>query len=165
LHTGDQGARPPGSEPRPSNLDEPGLTPGAERLVTRDQVLASLGETGSGDSDPPFLDVDTGGLPPPRMVPGLFGTVRITRYAPERVEMSVEMPGTVPVFLTSTERSAVGWRVRVEGELRPVLKVNLFIKGTIVPPGQDAVTITVGTSEGAAPEPPRAVVHRPVAFT
>jgi uncharacterized membrane protein YfhO len=73
------------------------------------------------------------------VVPGQFGSVRVVTYAPERVELAVDVPGQQDVMLVSTERVAPSWRVHVDGAEQRTATVNYFFRGVRLPPGSHRV--------------------------
>jgi hypothetical protein len=115
------------------------LSPGVETAPSRDHALSALAQTGAGQPVPVFVEQPLAGLPPGRVIPGTFGRVAISRYAPEEIEMTVQVPGSTGALLASTERYAAGWQAFVDGVQVPVEKVNLYFRGVAIPPGQHQV--------------------------
>lgn len=115
------------------------LSPGVEVPPSRDAALSALSATGSGAAVPVFVEREIAGLPAERVVPGEMGAVLVRSYAPERIEMEVEVPGSTGALLASTERHAAGWKVSVDGAPQTAYKVNLFFRGVFVPPGRHSV--------------------------
>lgn len=131
------------------------LSPGVEVPPSREHALNALSAAGSGGAVPVFVEQAVAGLSQARGVPGEMGIVLVKSYAPERVEMAVEVPGSAGAFLASTERHAAGWKVLVDGAPKTAQKVNLFFRGVFVPSGSHSVVwlydpqywrILVGTS-------------------
>lgn len=114
------------------------LSPGAEKAVSDNAVLAALGSVGAGAPVPVFVG-DPGKLPPGGVVPGAYGTARVVAYAPECVEVIVDSPGSAPSVLASTERYAAGWHATIDGAPAAVFPVNLYFRGVVVPPGRHTV--------------------------
>jgi uncharacterized membrane protein YfhO len=61
------------------------------------------------------------------------------RYASDDIQLEVTVPGTAHAFLASSERYAPGWKVWVDGKPQKNWKVNVFFRGTIIPPGKHSV--------------------------
>jgi hypothetical protein len=114
------------------------LAPGVERAPSRSEALAILGLAGMAAPLPLFVDAPTG-LPAARYIPGSFGSVRMQRYASDDIQLEVTVPGTAHAFLASSERYAPGWKVWVDGKPQKNWKVNVFFRGTIIPPGKHSV--------------------------
>lgn len=115
------------------------LSPGVEQATSRERALAALSGTGANEPVPVFVEQPVVGLAPARAVPGDFGAVAIRSYAPELVEMVIQVPGATGAFLASTERYAAGWKAFVDGIPQPVLKTNVYFRGIFVPLGQHVV--------------------------
>lgn len=117
------------------------LSPSAWRAPEREVGVASLARFGSSDPIPVFVEPREEGDPELEVpvVPGSFGAVRVSRYEPERIELSVEVPGTRDAVLASTERLSPSWRVYVDGVRREISQVNYFFRGVRVPPGRHDV--------------------------
>jgi hypothetical protein len=115
------------------------LTPGTEQLSDRSSVLRSLGETGSSDPVPVYVEGQPRLASPYRAVPGAYGMVRIGYYSPEEIRLEADVPGPAGGFLSSTERYAPGWKVWVDGAEQPVVQHNLFFRGVYLAPGQHSV--------------------------
>lgn len=115
------------------------LSPGTATAPAREAALAVLERTGAADNVPVFVE---GATPDPArgsVVPGSYGAVLIRRYAPERVELTAEVPGKDGAFLASTERITAGWRVTVDGVPGTPVRTNLYFRGVSLPPGTHSV--------------------------
>jgi hypothetical protein len=91
--------------------------------------------------DPRTTAVLTGGpavepLPLPGRPPDW--AVLVQRFAPERIELEVRVDA--PGLLVTAEVDYPGWRVRVDGQERPLLRVNAAFRGVAVPAGRHHVT-------------------------
>ena len=75
---------------------------------------------------------------PPAASGGEVGNVVVRRYGLNRVELDVQGPG----LLVSSETYHPGWRARVNGEEREVLRVNTAFRGLVVGPGRHAVVMS-----------------------
>ena len=53
--------------------------------------------------------------------------------------MRVEVPGTTPALLVTTERFGGLWQAYVDDVPTKVIRTNLFFRGVWVPPGSHAV--------------------------
>lgn len=115
------------------------LSPGAQVPASREEALKVLAETGAGGAVPAFVEEPVPGLAPAAGVPGATGVVLVKSFAPERVELSVEVPSGPGALLASTERHAAGWQVLVDGAPQPVRRVNLFFRGVFLPAGNHSV--------------------------
>lgn len=115
------------------------LSPGVEPIQSPEEALSQLSAIGSDQPVPVLVENQIPGLGNGLAIPGQFGRVAIASYAPERIEMVIDVPGDQPAFLASTERYAVSWKAYVNGEPQPVERVNLYFRGIKVPPGQHAV--------------------------
>ena len=115
------------------------LTRGGEAYASGQMVLDVLGGVGAGNPVPAFLEKPHLPLAPARAVPGAFGFVEIKKYSPEKIEMTVAVPGETEAFLLSTERYAPGWKVFIDGVAAKVQKVNLFFRGVYILPGEHSV--------------------------
>ena len=126
--------------PRAFLVGEARVIPGAgERLryllgnrfrPEREVVLGSPPEPGS---------TEGGVSQPAQPAPGRFpaGEARVTRYEPHRVEVAV-----APVrrgFLLLGDSHFPGWRVAVDGEVRPMLLANHVFRAVSVGPGDREV--------------------------
>lgn len=112
------------------------LSPSAWSAPDRETGVAALAPLGPTDPIPVLVEDRKDVLAESPVVPGTFGTVRVTSYAPERVEVSVDVPGTSDAILASTERISPSWQVHVDGERRDLSVVNYFFRGVRVPPGR-----------------------------
>lgn len=115
------------------------LSPGVEPASSKEQALAILTETGADMPVPVLVEQPVAGLGSGRVLPGQFGLVEIRSYAPEQIEMYVDVPGAAGAFLASTERSTPGWKAFVDGRPQTAQKVNLFFRGIYLPAGQHVV--------------------------
>ncbi len=116
------------------------LSPGVSPLPSRDEAIETLRRTGAGDNVPLFVDgAAAAGLGRGSVVPGTFGAVRTVLYSPERVDLSVDVPGKAVAFLASTERITAGWRVLVDGVRQDPVRTNLYFRGVPLPPGRHSV--------------------------
>ena len=112
------------------------IAPGGEKAPSEEIALAALSNTGYGTPVPAFVDEGPPAPPTSRVVPGTFGTVRTLAYAPEKVDLEIEVPGPGNALLLGTERYAAGWTVTIDGVRQKVLKTNLYFRGVSVPPGR-----------------------------
>ena len=115
------------------------LVPGVEQMPLRGDALRILSESGSHDPVPVFVENPPRMISPYRVVPGSFGTAKVSYYAPEEIRLDVSVPGPAGGFLASTERYAAGWKAWVDGVPQQVEKSNIFFRGVYVPAGQHTV--------------------------
>ncbi len=115
------------------------LSPSAWRAPPIAQGVAALSAAGPWEPVPVLVEEREGVLLEPPVVPGHFGSVSVVGYAPERVEIDVDVPGPSDAMLVSTERYAPGWRVHVDGVERRAALVNYFFRGVRLPPGSHRV--------------------------
>jgi hypothetical protein len=76
----------------------------------------------------------------PMRAPGSPETVRISRYDPQRVELSVVLSGPGIVILADTNRP--GWRLSIDGVPTKILNVNLMMRGAGVTTGEHTLVYT-----------------------
>lgn len=112
------------------------IAPGVEEAASDEAALAALSNAGYGTPVPVFAGEGPPAAPASRVVPGAFGTVRTISYAPESVDLEIEVPGPGKAFLASTERHAAGWTVTIDGIRQTVTRTNLYFRGVSVPPGR-----------------------------
>jgi hypothetical protein len=115
------------------------ISPGAEKIASRESALSILSGLGVGSPVPIFTEDVPIGLSPDKVVPGTYGMAAIRSYAPEKIEMEIDVPGDRVAFLASTERFASGWKAWVDGVPKKVSKVNLYFRGIPVPAGRHSV--------------------------
>jgi glycosyltransferase involved in cell wall biosynthesis len=115
------------------------LTPSAKLPTDPDGALRSLASQGAGSPVDVFVERRDSALDGIPVAPGTFGVARITQYRPERVELLVEVPGTTPAMLASTERFAPGWIATLDDKPAVTERVNFFFRGTVVPSGTHRV--------------------------
>jgi hypothetical protein len=115
------------------------ISPGVEPVTSRESALSALAATGYGGPVPVFIEDAKPFSPLLRVAPGSYGTTRILSYAPEEIEMEIEVPGMMGGFLASTERYASGWKAWVDGVPEHVVKTNLYFRGIFVPAGKHIV--------------------------
>lgn len=116
------------------------LTPSATPLVSTDAALETLRGVGAGEPLPVFVDAAVAAdLRQDSVVPGTFGIVRTTRYAPETVDLSVEVPIGPGAVLASTERLTPGWRVSVDGVDQAAISANVYFRGVRLSSGHHVV--------------------------
>lgn len=119
------------------------ISPGVEVLPSKESALSVLASTGFGDPVPVFIENSrTSLLHSDRIIPGSLGKAEVLFYAPERVDMNVDVPGREGGFLASTERYAPGWKAWIDGIPQEVVKTNLYFRGIFVPPGRHFVRWT-----------------------
>jgi hypothetical protein len=119
------------------------LSPGIESLSSKESALSLLAVTGLGDPVPVFIEgPKTSLLHSERVIPGSFGKAEVLIYAPEKVEMIIDVPGEEGGFLASTERYASGWKAWINGVPEPVVKNNFYFRGIFVPSGRHSVRWT-----------------------
>jgi hypothetical protein len=111
-----------------------------------EQVLQVI-RTGQFNDGAPFDPADTalfeiedfGGralsLPPVRETTA--AEVRITSYAPQRIELATH--NSQPGFLALSEIYYRGWDATLDGERIPVERVNYTLRGVAVPPGDHRI--------------------------
>jgi hypothetical protein len=78
------------------------------------------------------------GLPSPRA--GAVGTAHVRFFAPERIELAVQT--NVPALLVVAEAWYPGWRAQVNGVEAPVIPVNAWMRGVVVPKGGASVVMS-----------------------
>jgi hypothetical protein len=66
------------------------------------------------------------------------GEVRITDYQPSTVEL--ETRSATPAVLVLSEAYYPGWRVRIDGQEAPVLRVDHALRGVVIPAGEHRVS-------------------------
>lgn len=115
------------------------LSPGTEPSLSEETTLARLAAVGGGDPVPVFTPAGMTTLNSNSVVPGSYGVAKITKYAPERIEMVTYAPNNEPAFLASTERYSSSWKAFVNGEQSNVINTNLYFRGVLVPPGESNV--------------------------
>lgn len=115
------------------------ISPGVERSLGKDVTLNKLSATGRMSPVPVFLDNPPASLAGAGVVPGSFGAVRLISYAPEKIAMTVDVPGSAGGFLASTERYAAGWKATIDGVPQKVWRSNLYFRGVFLPAGRHSV--------------------------
>src|SRR5262245_29636221 len=115
------------------------LSPSASLATSPEECALALAPLGHGDAIPVRVDRSEDVLPGPAVVPGAFGSARVTSYEPERVELLVRVPAGAGAVLVSTERTAPSWRLAVDGAAQPVAVVNGFFRGARLAPGEHRV--------------------------
>ena len=118
------------------------LSPSVRKNTTHDEELEILFKSNIKNPVPVFLEPSTTIQEsiPQEVIPGTFGEVKILLYAPEKIEMSVEVPGQQNVALVSTERWGKSWRAQVDGVDTPVYTANLLFRGLVLKPGHHLIT-------------------------
>ena len=89
-----------------------------------------------------FFDPPVIGLNNESVIPGAFGDTKITLYSPEKIELTVNVPGEKSAALVSTERWGKSWLAKVDGVIEPVYTANLLFRGLILKPGHHQVEWT-----------------------
>jgi len=79
-------------------------------------------------------------LPLPARAEAVSAKVAITRFAPERIEVSVE--SAAPGLLVLAEPWFPGWSARVNGATAPCVPANAWMRATPVPAGGSEVVLT-----------------------
>jgi hypothetical protein len=115
------------------------ISPSAWPAPPRADGVAALSALGPSDPVPVLVQAREDALPREPVVPGHFGSVGVVTYAPDRVELAVDVPGQQDAMLASTERYAPSWRVRVDGVEKRAATVNYFFRGVRLPPGSHRV--------------------------
>ncbi len=119
------------------------LSPGIESQTSSESALTVLTNTGYGMPVPVFIEgLKPSHLPDSRVIPGTYGKTRVLSYAPERIEIEIEVPGQRGGVLASTERYAPGWKAWIDGVPEQVVRTNLFFRGILVPAGRHFVLWT-----------------------
>ena len=72
--------------------------------------------------------------------PSRSPTVRITHYAPERVE--IELEASAPGYLLLTDAWYPGWRATVDGEPVPIQRADLLFRAVAVEAGEHRIIFT-----------------------
>jgi hypothetical protein len=70
----------------------------------------------------------------------------IQSYAAEAVDIQVDAPD--PVLLVLADAYYRGWTATVDGELAPIRRVNLALRGLVLPAGQHAVSFRYQVAQG-----------------
>ena len=105
---------------------------GAERVVPGDDAqLAAI-------SDPGFDPRRTAITAKPLGVGGGGGAARITRYEPDRVEMTASGPGLAVL----SDVQFPGWRATVDGRDVPIERVDYLLRGVKLGPGEHKIVMT-----------------------
>ena len=115
------------------------INPGMERISDEGTSLSILSSIGAGDPVPAFVERETSVPPDARVVPGSYGKAMVISYAPENIELEVEIPSGTDGFLSSTERYAPGWKGWIDGIPTEVIKTNFYFRGMPVPPGRHRI--------------------------
>ena len=115
------------------------LSPAASLAPPLTDGMGVLGSRGLPGPVPVFVDSPESVAVGKFVEPGSFGRVTALSYAPERVELETEVPPPLDALLASTERIASSWLVQVDGVARPLVRINYFFRGVVVPPGQHRV--------------------------
>jgi hypothetical protein len=68
------------------------------------------------------------------------GSVAITRYEPQRVELAASL--TSPGFVILADTFYPGWRLAIDGHPTPILRANRLMRGAAVPAGTHRLTYT-----------------------
>src|SRR5207237_1806588 len=63
--------------------------------------------------------------------------VKVTRYAPQRIELETHNPQ--PGFLVLSENYYRGWDAWIDGQKSPVYRADYTLRGLAVPPGDHHV--------------------------
>ncbi|SMF71435.1 hypothetical protein SAMN06265365_12847 [Tistlia consotensis] len=82
------------------------------------------------------------GRPAPPVVQGLpptAGSVRLTGYSADRIELAVDNPSPDPVWLVYADAYDPGWSATVEGAAAPTYRAYGAFKAVSVPPGKSRV--------------------------
>lgn len=69
------------------------------------------------------------------------GKVAVTDYKPNKIELSIESSGKN--FLVVTDNFYPGWKAKVNGMEKPVLKINYTFRGLEIPNGKSKVIMTM----------------------
>ncbi len=82
---------------------------------------------------------DFGGreIQPPPIGETASAQVKVTRYAPQRIELETHNPQ--PGFLVLSEKYYRGWDARIDGKNAPVYRADYTLRGIAVPPGDHRV--------------------------
>ncbi|OFZ82747.1 MAG: hypothetical protein A2603_15095 [Bdellovibrionales bacterium RIFOXYD1_FULL_55_31] len=112
--------------------------------LSANEVLAQLSNLPAGAAVPAYHAEDYAArfVNYGAVIPGSFGAVSIRKYAPEQVLLNVDVPGTAPALLASSERWGNSWGVSIDGVPAKKLLTNLFFRGVQVPPGVHVVEWT-----------------------
>jgi UDP-N-acetylmuramate--alanine ligase len=123
----------PGEEPENGGGQRPGPPPGEAARENRPADAGRGSESravGTGSADPQSRIDPRGDLPDP-------GSAKIVEDRGERIRLRVD-PDTAS-YLVLTDTWYPGWRARVDGEDRPVVRANHFFKAVRVRPGGESV--------------------------
>ncbi len=113
------------------------LSPGAE--VASVDPLAILMRSDPSAPAPALVESLPLGCSAERAVAGSYGKVTTRHYAPEQIEMNVDVPGTTPALLVTTERYGSSWKVFIDDKPAELVRTNVFFRGVWVPPGAHSV--------------------------
>jgi hypothetical protein len=109
---------------------------GAERVVPGDDAqLAAV-------ADPAFDARRTAITAKPLGVSGGGGAARITRYEPDRVELTASGPGLAVL----SDVHFPGWRATADGRDVPIERVDYLLRGVKLGPGEHRIVMTYAPS-------------------
>ena len=118
------------------------LVPAAAVIGDPQQTLALLQSPGFDprrvalvESPPPIPLAD-----PRASVAGAPGTVSVTRYEGEHIDLTAETPRNA--LLVLGEKYAKGWRATVDGSPAVIYPVDRILRGVYLTPGRHGVTFT-----------------------
>ncbi|MGO9119442.1 MAG: YfhO family protein [Desulfomonilaceae bacterium] len=106
------------------------------------KALEIIRDSGSNSLFPIFIhtksaELSGGGRGP--VVPGTYGRVRVLKYEPEKVELSIDSPEQSWLF--SAERYSASWRALVDGHETKIQKANFCFRVIKIPKGEHIVTM------------------------
>lgn len=134
-------SQPPDYRPRVA-VREDGVPHGffCERWIVEPDVGRALARLGAAEFEP----TDTAVLDAP--VPGLdaggsagTGWCRVRLPNNNRLEVEAEWAGTSPGLLVLSEIHDPGWKAELDGQPVPIYRVDLALRGVVVPPGRHRI--------------------------
>ena len=112
---------------------------GGQRVVpSEDAQLAAIAEPGFAPQREAIVGEPVEGLPETPGEPG--GRVEITRYEPDRVELTASAPGSGLAVLSDVHFP--GWNATLDGSQVPIERVDYLLRGILVGPGEHRIVMT-----------------------
>jgi hypothetical protein len=122
----------------PSAMDRAWVAGGQRVVPDEDDQLALLGDRSFRRRDEAIVSEPLPGI---ARYPSWFGgAAEITRYEPDRVELTARSPG--PGIAVLSDVYDPGWKATVDGRETPIHRVDYLLRGVAVKPGEHRIVMT-----------------------